>query len=196
MDDTSDLSSAEEIALFNRHYNKISRKKPWEGLKTSATGTLSTSVPYVSIAADFAFFLANGNYTSASEYGAGPAVLVGTDYRPYKIVNWSDRRQYRERTGFAYFDFANDRLQFTQQPVSAESYEYDYIKVPTALGASDEPWFPYDDFHAAIAHSMAEESFMIQQTEKGKSYAKEQAFKYQQILAEMEYWNANLIQID
>lgn len=194
MDDTSDLSSAEEIALFDKVYQRVSADRPWEGTKTSASGTLSTSVPYVSLASDFGYFARNQDFDSRSEYSLGPAVLVGDNYRPYTIVSWSDRRQYRDQDGYAYLDFANSRIYFTKQPASAESYEYDYHKVPATLGASDEPWFP-DRFHDVIVHGMCIESFVIQQSEKAKSYAKEHEALYKSMIADMAYWNAQLVQI-
>jgi hypothetical protein len=194
MDDTSDLSSAEEVALVEKIYQKISAEKPWEGTKTVASGTLSSTVPYVSLPDDFSYLVTNQNYTDSQEYGASPAILVGADYSPNKVISWSDRRQYRNRTGYAFIDWANNRLEFTAQP-AADAYEFDYHKVPTALDATDEPWFPAR-FHDLIVHGMCEDSFMIQLSDKAKSYAREHADAYKKMMAEMEYWNAQLVQLD
>lgn len=194
MDDSSDLSSAEEINLFEKIYQKVSAEKPWEGTKTYTTGTLSTSVPYVSLATDFSFFTSNTNYTQNNEYANGPAILVGDTYRAYPIVSWSDRRQYLNQDGYAYLDYANSRIYFTKQPATAESYEYDYHKVPAALGASDSPWFPAR-YHDVIVHGMCVDSFIIQQSDKAKSYAQEHQTQYNRILGDMEYWNSQLVQV-
>jgi hypothetical protein len=195
MDDTSELSSTEEGALYDKIYNKISTDRPWEGTKSSATGTLSTTLPYVSLPSNFAYLVSNQNYSRSGEYGAGPAILVGTDYTPYKVVSWSDRRQYRDAEGYAYVDFANSRLYFTKQPTSALSYEFDYHAFPTALANGDSPWFP-EQFHDVIYHGMCVDSFVMQQSDKAKSYAKENQQMYQEYLDKMAFWNAQLIQTE
>lgn len=193
VDDLTELSTAEETTLANKIYHRICADRPWEFLKTSATGTLSTSVPYVSLAADFSFFVPNTQYSdSVTNYdNSTAAVLVGANYTPYRIVNWSDRRQYRDQQGYAYLDLANSRLYFTKQPSTAESFEYDYIKVPADLTASDEPVFP-DRFHAMIYHGMAIEDDIIQRFDKARSYAGENAAMYKKYLDDMAMWNARL----
>lgn len=195
MDDTSELSSTESGALFDKIYNKVSTTKPWEGRKTEASGTLSTSVSYVTLPTNFSYLVSNANWTRSGEYGSGPVILVGSNYRPYKVVNWSDRRQYRDADGYAYIDFANSRLYFTLQPVSAEAYEFDYIATPTALAGGDSPWFP-ERFHDVIYHGMCVDSFIIQQSDKAKSYADEHEAKYKEYLDDMAYWNSQLIQTE
>lgn len=195
MDDSSDLSSTESGELFDKIYNIVSTARPWEGTKATATGTLSTSLPYVSLPASFAYLVSNSNWTRSGEYGEGPHILVGTSYRPYKVVSWSDRRQYRDADGYAYIDFANSRLYFTKQPASAESYEFDYHKFPTALASGDSPWFP-TQFHDVIYHGMCVDSFIIQQSDKAKSYKTENQQMYDKYLDEMAYWNAQLVQTE
>lgn len=195
MDDTSDLSSTETGTLFDKIYNKVSAERPWEGTKKEASGTTSTSVPYVSLPSDFSYLVSNQNWTRSGEYGSGPAILVGPTYTPYKVVNWSDRRQYRDADGICYIDFANSRLYFAKQPASALAYEFDYHATPVALADGDSPWFP-EQFHDVIYHGMCVDSFMIQQSDKAKSYAKEHQQQYQAYMDSMAFWNANLIQTE
>jgi hypothetical protein len=195
-DDTTELSDSEELALANRVYKKICRSRPWEFLKTEATGTTSTSVPYVSLPSDFAFFAENGNLTDTSQYNDGNAspkfVFVGTAQRKYQIINYSDRRQYADKDGYAYLDLANSRLVFTLQPATAESYSFDYIKVPDELTANTSPVFP-SDFHPIIGYGMAIDGFAIQLFEPARSYAQFNMDKYNSCLQDMAYWNANLL---
>lgn len=195
IDDTSELSSTEESALFDKVYNKVSIERPWEGTKVEASGTLSASVPYVSLPSNFAYMVSNRNWSRSGEYGEGPAVFVGPTYAPYKVVSWSDRRQYRDADGYAYVDFANLRLYMTLQPSSALAYEFDYHSFPTALAGGDSPWFP-DQFHDVIYHGMCADSFVIQQSDKAKSYQKENEKMYKEYMDMMAYWNAQLIQTE
>lgn len=193
MDDTSELSSTEESDLFDKKYNQVCSDRPWEWLRKAATGSLSTTLPYVSLPSDFAYVLANNNYTESSEEAEGPVVFVGTTYRPYKVISMADRRQYRDQDGYCYIDIVNSRLYFTKQPTSAETYEFDYSFIPTALAAGESPAFPAR-FHDVIYHLMCVDSFVIQQSDKAKSYAAENKQMANDFMDDMAYWNSQLIQ--
>lgn len=193
MDDTSELSSQEESDLFDKKYNKVCTDRPWEWLRKAATGTLSTSVPYVALPSDFAHMLSNHNYTESSEEADFPVVFVGASYKPYKVISMGDRRQYRDRDGYCYIDIVNSRLYFTKQPTVADTYEFDYSYIPTALAAGDSPAFP-TRFHDVIYHFMCVDNFVLQQSDKAKSYASENKQLAEELIEDMAYWNAQLIQ--
>lgn len=194
VDDLTELSTAEELALLNRLYQKVWMNRPWEFSKASASGTLSTTLPYVSLPADFGFMVANHNYTGETEYAGRPVVFVGTNLTPYEVVSWSDRRQYRNSSNKCYVDIVNLRLYFTVQPTEALTYEFDYQKVPASLGLSDTPAFPAR-FHPVLQFMMATEDFVLQLSDKAKSYAPENSARAQSYLDDMAYWNANLVQM-
>lgn len=194
LDDTSELSTQEFSDLFDKMYAKVTRMMPWEGTKKEGTGTTSTSVPYIALASDFLYLTANNNYTSASEEAGLPVVYVGTTYTPHKVVSWSDRRKYRNQSGYCYVDFANLRLYFTKQPTAAEAVEYDYHAQQTALTDGDSPWFP-SEFHDALYHYMVADDFVIQQSDKAKSYSKENWSNAEDIMSDMQYYNSQLVQI-
>jgi hypothetical protein len=195
LDDMSELSDAEVDELFDTKYNMVNSDRPWEGTKAEATGTTSTSVPYISLPSDFLYLTQNNNYTeTASELAKNPVIFVGADYAPYKVVSWSDRRQYREQANTAWLDIPNSRLVFAKQPVSALAVEYDYFKIMPALTDSDEPWFPAV-YHEIMYHAMCIDDFIIQQSEKAKSYKKEHEDMYRDYLRRMAQWNASLIQL-
>lgn len=194
LDDASELSTQEFSDLFDKVYRIINSSRPWEGTKKEGTGTTSTSVPYVALETDFLYLTANNNATDNSVEASGPVVFRGTNYSPYKVVSWSDRRHYRDADGYAYIDFANGRLYFTKQPAVAESVEYDYHAQMPALGNNDSPWFPAE-FHDAIYHLMCVDDFIIQQSDKAKSYASDNQKAADKILESMAYWNSQLVQI-
>lgn len=198
VNDVTELSTSEELALLNRIYSKICTERPWEFLKTSATGTMSGSGVdgmYITLPSDFSFFSENYQYTDntiSPQNNASPRVIfVGTAYSPYFLVNYSDRRQYLGSTGYAYLDLANSKIVFTGTPVSS-TYSYDYIKVPTALVGATSPVFP-SRFHDMIAFGMASENDILQLSPKATSYAQENQSKYNSYLVDMAYWNSNLI---
>src|SRR3954465_11890058 len=113
IDDTSELSTTEESNLYDKVLNFIYRSRPWEILKKAYTGTQSTTLPYIALPTDFSFLVQNHNYTDINASADGPVVFVGTAYSPYKVVSWSDRRQYLNQDGYCYIDIINRRLYFT-----------------------------------------------------------------------------------
>lgn len=194
LDDSTELSTDESSDLFDKIYRQINSDRPWEGTKTEGTGTASTSVPYISLPANFLYLTANNNFTDSSEQAGRPVVFVGTTYEPYEVISWSDRRQYRDQTGYAYIDFANSRLYFTKQPASANAVEFDYHAQQTALTTNDEPWFP-EEFHDLIYHLMCVDDYIIQQSDKAKSYKSENEKMAKDYMERMVYWNSQLVQL-
>lgn len=194
MDDTSDLSSAEESDLFDKQYRKINSSRPWEGTKAEGSATTSTTLQYVDLETDFLFLTANGNYTDSSEYAERPVVFRGSDYKKYEVVSWSDRRQYRNSDAHAWIDFANRRLYFSKVPSVVEAVEYDYHKQMPTLASGESPWFPAE-YHDVIYHMMCSDSFIIQQSDKAKSYKTENEQAAKDYMEQLAYWNSQLVQI-
>lgn len=194
LDDTTDLSTQELSDLFDMKYRDLNSRKPWEGTKKQGSGTTSTTLPYVALASDFLYLTQNYNYTDSSMEARRPVVFVGTTYDPYYVVSWSDRRQYREKEGYCYIDWATLRLYFTKQPISAKAVEYDYHGTMTELTNGDTPWFP-EQFHPWLFHEMVVDDFVIQQSDKAKSYAQENQTKADRYYTNMCYWNSNLVQM-
>lgn len=176
-DDTSELSTTEELALANRIYKKICIK-PYEFLKKEATGTLSDTVPYIALPADFCFI----PDTPVDDYSK----MVYVNGSPIRVVSFSDRRE----QGVAYVDMTNSRLVLSTQP-KAVTYSFDYIRIPADLTLTTSPVFPVAN--EAIAFGMATDSFIIQQWDKAKSYANENQAKYESGIRDIDYYNSNLI---
>lgn len=195
VDDATELSSSEELDLLQKIYNKVWMHKQWEFAKASGTGTLSTSLPYVTLPANFSHLIENNQTTDNSvgiDNNAVPKVIyVGSSYTPYQVVNWSDRRQYRNQNGYAYLDMANSRFYFTSQPTTADSYEFDYMTMADTLITSSTPAFPAR-FHDMLYHGMAIDDDIILRYPKAASYAPENDAKFKSYLADMCLWNAQL----
>lgn len=192
IDDVTELSTTEELGVLNKRYRYVLNDRPWEFLKKQASGTTSTSVPYVALPSDFAYMTPNANHSTEDYYAQTPVVFVGTDYTPYKVVSWSDRRQYRDHERVCYIDIVNSRLYFAKQPTSALTYEFDYIYNPDDITLSTSPVFP-TRFHDMLFHGMCVDDFIIQQSDKAKSYASENLASHDAILEQMRYWNSQLI---
>lgn len=184
VDDATELSSDEEVALANEVYNEICNDRPWEWLKGEASGTTSTSVPYIALPSDFKELAPNKYLKSV--------VFVGSDYQEYTVVPFSARREHRDQDGFCYIDVPNQRLVFTKQPTEAKAVEFDYIKKPTDLTTSTEPVLTTAQFGNLIAYGMAKRFPSIEQAEKGTSYAGENAAEYKRILTDLQFEDSNI----
>lgn len=190
LDDTSELSDAEFSDLFDKMYNEINTSHTWEGTKVAYSGTASGTT--LALPSDFLYLTANHNYTDASYEAGRPVVFVGTNFSPVHVVSWSDRRQYRNNPNYAWIDFANGNLEFGA--AVNDIVEYDYHGQKASLGLEESPWFPAE-YHDALYHMMVSDDYMIQQSPKSKSYARENRAAAEDILNRMKFWNAQLTQL-
>jgi hypothetical protein len=197
VDDSTELSSVQELALCQKIFSGIWHDRAWEFAKTSASGTFSLSTPNILKPSDFQNFLENNTYTDNTrsvENNASPKVIfIGSSYSPYQIVNWSDRRQYKNTLGYAYLDLPNGGISLTGTPTSTDTYEFDYKKLPPTLTTSTDlsTFFP-EDYQHAIYHGMAADHDIILLFPRANSYAAENTAKYNSYLSDMRLWNANL----
>lgn len=127
------MSDAESLALAQEIYQEIQDDRNWIWLRSSFSGTTSTTVPYVSLPSDFKTF--------SSQYNGGSVVYVGTKPKMYRLISYDDRRNYTDTDGYGYIDIPNLRFVFTKQPTTAETLEFDYIKVAPALTTTTSPLF-------------------------------------------------------
>jgi hypothetical protein len=189
-DDGSELSSSEESDLFDKIYQEILSLRPWLITRKVGTATTSTTVPYVSLPADFAFLTENVS-SEVSEPGTTPVVFVGTAFRPYKVISFPDRRNHRDQDGYCYVDIATSRLVFTRQPSASETVEFDYSSVPANLLLTETPIIP-TRFQDIIYHKMLIDQNIIDMSDKAKSYAGENQVRYKDYLSGMEMWDSRL----
>lgn len=184
VDDSSELSTDEEIALVNEVYIEVANDRPWEWLKAEYSGTTSGAVSYIDLPADFKELSLNSDNEAI--------VFVGNEYSKYRVVPFSSRRDYRDQSGVCYIDMANKRLVFTLQPDAGKPVEYDYIKIPATLDSNDTPLVETDQFGKLIAYGMAAKFNNIELSEKGSSYQKENQTEYYRILSDERLTDANL----
>lgn len=193
VDDTTELSSAEELDLANKVYQAICDFRVWEFLKKEASGTMASTTT-ITVPSDFAHFIENRLMTDNSDnfnQNAKPVGILINGTTWLQIINWSDRRQYANRSGFAYLDVGNNVIVTTEAQPAGATYSFDYKRVPAALTTSDSPAFPAR-YHDIIYHGMAVDDMIIQLFDKARSYKDENQGKYNSYLQGMCAWDANL----
>lgn len=193
VDDTTELSTSEELALLNKIYQKVCDDRPWEFLKKEASGTMATTTT-ITVPSDFGYFVENRSYTDNSEYpvyNAKPTGILINGTKWLQVVNWSDRRQYANANGYAYYDARQGTITSTYAQPAGATYSFDYKMIPTDLLIGGTPSFP-SRYHDVIYHGMCVDDMVIQLFDKARSYAGENQAMYQSYLASMALWNANL----
>lgn len=192
VDDSTELSSDEELDLANDIYHAICDDRPWEWLKKEWSGT-TNGTTQIDLPDDFKYFIETGNYTDNStetEDGTG-AKYVFVNGSKYLLINWSDRRQYENRNDVCWVDILNNKLVFAQAPDSGLSISADYIHKPDDLTTSTSPIFP-SSFHKIISHGMAIDDMIIQLFEKARSYADENQAMYDKYMRKLALYNSQL----
>jgi hypothetical protein len=196
VDDSTELSSTQELDLLQKVFNKIWVQKPWEFAKASVSGTFALTTPNIPKPADFSNFVENNlsteNTVEMDNNAAAKVIFIGANYQPYQIINWSDRRQYRTRSGFAYLDLPNSGITFTLAPTATDTYEFDYKKQPPTLVLGSEiPSLPAE-FHDMLYHGMAVDDDIILRFPKAQSYAPDNQARYDSYFRDLAAWNASL----
>ena len=183
VDDASELSSDEELALANEVYNTICNDRPWEWLKRTYTGVTSTTLAYVALPSDFKELSPNSYNKSV--------VFVGTDRSEYIVVPLSSRRDYYNTDGYCYIDIPNQRLYFMKQPTEVKDIEYDYVSYPTALTTATSPLFN-SRYHEMVSYGMAAKFSNIDQEDKAKSYKNDNKQVYNDFMFDLRTEDANI----
>lgn len=196
VDDATELSSVQELALLQKIFNKVWSDRPWEFTKSSASGLFALTAPNIPLPANFSHFLENDQATDNTidiDNNAAPKVIfITANYNPYQIINWSDRRQYRNRSNFAYLDLPNNGITFTGTPLAVDVYEFDFKAKPPILTLNEEiPGIP-SEFHDMLYHGMAVDDEIIQRWPRATAYQKDNQDQYADFFARLTLWNANL----
>jgi hypothetical protein len=214
VNDITELADQEELDLLNRVYQRLYTDRDWEFAKKTVSGNYLTDAngAFIPLPADFSHIPINNEYTDNSigvDNNAAPKVIfmiqsgAQSTYTPFQVINWSDRRQYVNRSGFVYVDlnfnlttYPQGILRFTGGPSYVPpytAYEYDYICVPPLLALTDTPLFP-GKFHNILQFKMATENDVLQLSPKATSFQVDNEAKYQEYLLDLQFWNSNFYQ--
>jgi hypothetical protein len=172
VDDITELSASDELDLLNKVYNDVWTDRPWEFSRKQFSGAISGTS--IALPADFGYI-----------YGDEKVVYVNGN--KYTVINSYYRNDYYGN--YCWVDVVNSLLVFST-PVSG-TVTYDYIFFPADITLATSPVFP-ESFHHILYHLMATEDYIIQQSDKAKSYAPENQSQADKWLSKMRYWNANL----
>jgi len=179
VDDSTELSSAEELDLLNASYQEVCDDRPWEFLKTEFSGT-TDGTTVLALPDNFSYFI---------EMNDDGEKIIWVDGHSYLLINFSQRRQYKDQTGIAYFNGTN--LYFIEAPSTGLEVLGDYIKTPDDLTTATSPIFKAS-FHKMLAYKMAISDFIVQANLSDNNSIEQNTALYRDYLARMQYHNARL----
>ena len=179
VDDSTELSSAEELDLLNASYQEVCDDRPWEFLKTEFSGT-TDGTTVLALPSNFSYFI---------EMNDDGEKIILVDGHSYLLINFSQRRQYKDQTGIAYFNGTN--LYFIEAPSTGLEVLGDYIKTPDDLTIATSPIFKAS-FHKMLAYKMAISDFIVQANLSDNNSIENNTALYRDYLSRMQYHNARL----
>ena len=179
VDDSTELSSAEELDLLNASYQEVCDDRPWEFLKTEFSGT-TDGTTVLALPDNFSYFI---------EMNDDGEKIILVDGHSYLLINFSQRRQYKDQTGIAYFNGTN--LYFIEAPSTGLEVLGDYIKTPDDLTIATSPIFKAS-FHKMLAYKMAISDFIVQANLSDNNSIENNTALYRDYLSRMQYHNARL----
>lgn len=195
-DDTTELSTEEEIALANDKAKLIYMEMPWEFLRKAFSG--STNVDgTVSAPADFVHFM--HNYSEDPTQVLPDQSVVYLNKTPYFVVPMGARNNFNQNNGvygnqnICWYNPSTGKIEFPVTPGSGVLAEFDYQYQPADFTDVTSPVAPRGldtQFGMAIVHLMCIDDDVIQKSEKARSNITENNAMYQKILSNLKHHNA------
>ncbi len=186
-DDTTELSSDEEIVLANDKLRLVYMEQPWEFLRRTKNGAVESDGK-ISLPTDFDEFLENYNDESWDREAVLKAVYIGGQKMPYQVVPMSQRNTYSFQN-VCWIDPATGKITFSQSPGTGATYEFDYKKAPPDITVGTSPELPAE-YHPMIVFAMLVDEEIIKKCEKARSSMQENAVQYQRYMKNLKLRDA------
>jgi len=186
-DDTTDLSSDEELILANDKLRLIYMEQPWEFLRRKKAGVIESDGK-ISLSTDFDEFLENYSDDPTIGEPTMRVLYIGGGKSPYLIVPMGQRNA----SGFSnvcWIDPSDGKINFAQSPGIGEGFEYDYKTSPDDITVNTSPKLP-PEYHPMIVFSMLIDEDIIKKSEKARSNVQDNAVQYQRYLKNLKLRDA------
>ncbi len=184
-DDTTDLSSDEELILANDKLRLIYMEQPWEFLRRTKAGSIESDGK-ISLPADFDEFMEN--FSDDGYEAVEKVVYVGEGKSPYRIVPMGQRMA-NSYNAVCWIDPSDGKINFSQSPGTGASYEFDYKTSPDDLTVSTSPKLP-PEYHPMVVFAMLIDEEIIKKSEKARSNMQDNAVQYQRYLKNLKLRDA------
>lgn len=186
-DDTTDLSSDEELILANDKLKLIYMEQPWEFLRRKKTGTVEVDGK-ITLATDFDEFMEN--FSDDPTYGEPvmKVIFIGSQKSPYLVVPMGQRNA-NNFSNVCWIDPSDGKVNFSQNPGTGASYEFDYKLAPEDITINTSPKLP-PEYHPMVVFSMLIDEEIIKKAEKARSSMQDNAVQYQRYMKNLKLRDA------
>lgn len=186
-DDTTELSSDEEISLANDKIRLIYMEQPWEFLRRNKAGSVESDGK-ISLPADFDEFMENYNDDPTVTEPLLKVVYVGSQKVPYFVIPMGQRSA-NNYANVCWIDPSDNKICFPQSPGAGALYSFDYKTSPDDITVNTSPKLPAD-YHPMIVFSMLIDDEIIQKSEKARSMQETNAVQYARYMKNLKLRDA------
>ena len=186
-DDTTELSSDEELILANDKIRLIYMEQNWEFLRRKKTGTIESDGK-ISVGADFDELMENYSEDPTISEPLLKVIFIGSSKNPYFVVPMGQRSA-NNYSNVCWFDPTDKKINFAQSPGTGASYEYDYKISPDDIVVGTSPLLPAE-YQPMIIFSMLIDEEIIKKSEKARSNMQDNAVQYQRYLKNLKLRDA------
>jgi hypothetical protein len=186
-DDTTELSSDEEIILANDKLRLIYMEQNWEFLRRKKTGSVEIDGKITS-PTDFDELMENYSEDPTISEPLLKVIFIGSMKNPYYVVPMGQRNA-NNFSNVCWIDPLDRKINFAQSPGSGATYEYDYKTSPDDITVDVSPLLPAE-YHPMIVFSMLIDEDIIKKSEKARSNMQDNANQYQRYLKNLKLRDA------
>ncbi len=186
-DDTTDLSSDEEISLANDKLRLIYMEQPWEFLRRKKSGVVGNDGK-IALPTDFDEFLENYSDDPSIGEAIMRVLYIGSQKAPYLIVPMG-QRNVNNFSNVCWIDPSDSKINFSQNPGTGASYEFDYKTSPDDITVNTSPALP-PEYHPMIVFAMLIDEEIIKKLEKARSSMQDNAVQYQRYMKNLKLRDA------
>jgi hypothetical protein len=186
-DDTTDLSSDEEILLANDKLRVIYMEQPWEFLRRSKAGVIESDGK-ISVPSDFDELMENYSEDPSVSEPLTKVVYIGSEKAPYFVIPMGQRNA-NNYSNVCWYDPSTGKITFVQSPGTGVAYEFDYKTSPEDIAVGTSPKLPAD-FHPMIVFAMLVDEEIIKKSEKARSSMEINQVQYQRYMKNLKLRDA------
>jgi hypothetical protein len=188
-DDTTDLSSDEELILANDKVRLIFMEQPWEFLRRKKSGVVENDGK-ITLPADFDELMENYSDDPTIGEPIMKVIYVGGQRSPYLVVPMGQRNA-NNFSNVCWIDPSDGKINFLQNPGTGASYEFDYKTSPDDITVNTSPKLP-PEYHPMIIFAMLIDEEIIKKSEKARSSMQENFAQFQRYLKNLKLRDARL----
>ena len=186
-DDTTDLSSDEELIVANDKLRLIYMEQPWEFLRRKKTGVVGSDGK-ITPPTDVDELMENYSEDPTISEPLLKVIFIGSQKSPYFVVPMGQRNA-NQYSNVCWVDPTDGKINFVQSPGAGTPYEYDYKTSPDDIAVGTSPALP-PEYHPMVVFGMLIDEEIIKKSEKARSNMQDNAIQYQRYMKNLKLRDA------